>query len=345
MNAAVAAAEHGWLPDWTVRAGIRALLRQRLRDERLASADGTNVALARHLAAMREVPIAPVPDLANTQHYEVPADFFRQVLGPRLKYSCCWWPDGVSTLAGAEEAMLRLTCERAGLADGMRVLDLGCGWGAGALWIAEAFGNADVVAASNSMGQRRRIEQEAERRGLGNLTVVTADMNTFEPDGTFDRVVSVEMFEHMRNYDGLLSRISGWLRPGGKLFVHIFCHRQFCYFFEDAGSGDWMARNFFSGGMMPSDELLFSFEHRMSVEAHWRVDGREYQRTAMAWLDNLDARRAEVERSLARSGDASAARIEAERWRLFFLACSELFGYRSGTEWLVSHYLLSPNRA
>lgn len=344
MNPGIAAAEHGWIPDWVVRWGIRSMLRERLRHQRVVSADGIERARSRHLDAMRAGPVALVPNAANAQHYEVPAAFFGYVLGPRLKYSCGLWPAEVTTLADAEMAMLRLTCERAGVADGMRVLDLGCGWGSLALWVADVFPNVSVVAVSNSDAQRRYIEREADRRGFKNIAVVTHDMNTFHPEGTFDRVVSVEMFEHMRNYEALLSRVCSWLRPEGKLFVHIFCHRHFCYFFEDAGSGDWMARNFFTGGMMPCDDLLFGCERQVQVEAHWRVNGRQYQRTAEAWLSNLDSRRSEVEGVLA-SGGQAAGRVQAERWRLFFLSCAELFGYRDGEEWFVSHYLLSPTVA
>jgi cyclopropane-fatty-acyl-phospholipid synthase len=342
MTLGMAAAERGWLPDWAVRAGIRQLLQQRLREQQAASDPDANGAVSRHLDAMRTGPIALAPDTANSQHYEVPAGFFRRVLGPRLKYSCCWWPDGVTSLAEAEEAMLRLTTQRAGVGDGMRVLDLGCGWGSWALWVAEMYPHTEVVAVSNSTGQRRHIENDAARRGLRNVQVVTADMNSFEPEGTFDRVVSVEMFEHMRNYERLLSRVGSWLRPAGTLFVHVFCHRRYNYFFEDASSGDWMARHFFTGGMMPSGDLLFNFARQMQVETYWRLDGREYQRTAQAWLDNLDGNRAEVERVLAGSRGSTQARRDVERWRLFFLACAELFGYRNGEEWLVSHYLLRP---
>ena len=343
MSIGTLAAERGWLPDWLVRAGIRSLLRERLRGLGATSGDGPDPQRSRHLAAMRAGPIAPVPDAANVQHYEVPAGFFERVLGPRLKYSCGWWPAGVSTLAEAEESMLQLTTERAGVADGMRLLDLGCGWGSWSIWVAEAFPNVDVVAVSNSAGQRRYIEQEAVRRGLRNVTVVTADMNTFEPDGTFDRVVSVEMFEHMRNYERLLARIRSWLRSDGKLFVHIFCHRRFAYFFEDATSGDWMARHFFTGGMMPSNDLLFGVQGDLEVESHWRVSGREYQRTAEAWLRNLDRDRPKIERLLEASGSVVPGRVAVERWRLFFLACAELFGSENGEEWLVSHYLLRPS--
>lgn len=330
------------MPDWVVRSAIRALLRQRLRRERANAASASDH--EHRLATMRQGPVALTPAAANAQHYEVPAEFFAQVLGPHLKYSCCLWSGGAATLEDAERAMLRLTTERADIADGMRVLDLGCGWGSWALWAAEAYPNLHVTAVSNSAGQRSFIEQAARRRGLDNIAVLTADMNTFDPETTYDRIVSVEMFEHMRNYERLLSRIARWLRPSGKLFVHVFCHRQLSYFFEDGDDGDWMARHFFTGGMMPSADLLFQFEKEMEVEAHWEVDGREYQRTALAWLDNLDAHRAEVEAVLASTAGAGAgaARRDTERWRLFFLACAELFGYAAGQEWFVAHYLLHP---
>lgn len=338
----ITAAEYGWLPDWAVRAGIRSLLRERLRTLRLNIGEDADRQRSRHLAAMRAGPIAPVPAAANAQHYEVPAQFFERVLGPRLKYSCGWWPVGVSTLAEAEESMLRLTSDRAGVTDGMRLLDLGCGWGSWSLWVAETVPNVEVVAVSNSAGQRQYIEREAARRGLQNLTVVTADMNSFEPDGTFDRVVSIEMFEHMRNYGRLLSRIRSWLRPHGRLFVHIFCHRRYPYFFEDAASGDWMARHFFTGGMMPSQDLLSGVQGDLEVESQWRVSGREYQRTAEAWLQNLDRHRPEIERLLEAAGAAVSGRVAAGRWRLFFLACAELFGSDGGQEWFVTHSLLRP---
>ena len=342
MSVSIAAAERGWLPDWVVRAGVRSLLRGRLRRLQSAVGGGADRQRARHLEAMRAGPIAPVPAAANAQHYEIPAEFFEHVLGPRMKYSCGRWPAGVSTLAQAEESMLRLATERAGVQGGMRLLDLGCGWGSWSLWVAERFPNVDVVAVSNSARQRLHIDREAARRGLRNVTVVTADMNSFAPEGTFDRVVSVEMFEHMRNYERLLSRICSWLRPEGRLFIHIFCHRRFAYFFEDDTSGDWMARHFFTGGMMPSRDLLFDMQGDLEVETQWGVSGREYQRTAEAWLGNLDRHRTEIERLLGASGTGVSGRVAAERWRLFFLSCAELFGSDNGQEWFVSHYLLRP---
>ncbi|MCA9297813.1 MAG: class I SAM-dependent methyltransferase, partial [Phycisphaerales bacterium] len=293
---------------------------------------------------MREGPVAPVPELANEQHYEVPASFFGCVLGAHRKYSGCWWPDGVETLDDAERAALEVTCERAGLADGMRILELGCGWGSLSLWMAEAYPNASILAVSNSASQRAYIEGEASSRGLTNLRVVTKDMNEFETSERFDRVVSIEMFEHMRNYEVLLRRISTWLRPGGRLFVHVFAHRTTPYAFEVEGDGDWMARHFFSGGIMPSHDLFDEFGTDMSVRDRWVWSGVHYQKTAEAWLDNLDRRRVEATKILTSVAGVPEGRRLFHRWRLFFLACAETFGYRDGLEWTVAHYLLQPTR-
>lgn len=342
MRLAIGAAERGWLPDRAVRRGIRRLLRQRLEDERRRARDGMEPMLRRTLAAMRESPIAPATREANAQHYEVPADFFRIVLGPRMKYSACAWPAGVTSLDAAEAASLERTCARAGIADGMRVLDLGCGWGSLALWIARRYPAAQVVAVSNAPAQRRHIEAERDRDGLANLDVVTADMNRFDPPGFFDRVVSIEMFEHMRNLERLLGRIRSWLQPGGRLFVHLFAHRRYCYFFERDGEADWMARHFFTGGMMPSADLLPRCLNGLSLERQWSIRGRHYERTLRAWLARLDARRPEVEAVLARGRGRAAGRLATSRWRLFLLACAELFGFREGAEWGVAHYLLRP---
>jgi cyclopropane-fatty-acyl-phospholipid synthase len=262
----------------------------------------------------------------------MPARFFTRVLGPHLKYSSCYYPPGVRALADAERAMLELTAARAELADGQRILDLGCGWGSLSLWAAARFPNARITAVSNSAGQRAFIEAAAAARGLPNLSVITADVRTLElAPRSFDRVVSVEMFEHMRNYRDLLARIAGWLAPGGALFVHVFAHRRHAYPFEDGGSSDWMARAFFTGGLMPSVDLLPRFQDHLRVAASWQLDGTHYARTAEAWHDNLLAHRAEVIELL---GDPRWF----HRWRVFFLACAEMFGYREGREWLVAHY-------
>lgn len=319
-------AESGRLPLGMLRWGIRRLLRRRLRDERHRRRDP--------LRDLSSGPLALVPDLANAQHYELPPAFFELVLGPRLKYSSAYWPTGVETLAGAEVAMLELTRERAELADGQRVLELGCGWGSLSLALAQWFPAARIVAVSNSAVQRRFIEGRAP----GNLSVVTTDMNTFDTDGRFDRIVSVEMFEHMRNYRELLRRIAGWLEPGGKLFVHLFCHARLTYPFERDGEDDWMARYFFSGGLMPAFDLLPSFQDDLRLERQWAVGGEHYRRTARAWRENLEHRRAAVLAVLGDTYGAVHAELWFQRWRLFFLACEELFGFRGGSEWLVGHY-------
>ncbi len=338
-NLAFELTEQGVLPDLLVRRGIQRLLKQRLRE---IEADDTMVAGERQQAfvdSMQRAPVALVPEKANEQHYEVPALFFEQVLGPHLKYSCGYWPEGVHTLAGAENAALRETCSHAGLADGQRILELGCGWGSLTLWMARQFPHSQITAVSNSLSQAEFIHQRASHLGLDNIDLVTCDMNEFRPRETgFDRVVSVEIFEHMRNWPELFARVHDWLAPGGRFFMHVFVHRSTPYAFEDQGPGDWMSRHFFSGGMMPSDDLPLWFQQRLRLLRRWRWDGRHYQRTANAWLENMDASR-DLLQPLFDQTYGVASRQWWSRWRMFFLACAELFGYDRGQQWWVSHYL------
>ena len=330
-------AEQGRLPDTLLRAGIRRLCAARRR-ELLAQGDPARAA-DRFAEAMRSGPVAPVPDAANAQHYEVPAEFFALCLGPHRKYSSCLWPAGVNTLEAAEDAALNETCLRARLEDGMDILELGCGWGSLTLYMAARYPRSTITAVSNSASQREFIEAEARERGLANLRIVTCDMNDFHPEQDFDRVVSVEMFEHMRNYQTLLERVAEWLRPGGALFVHIFCHRSTPYSFETDGAANWMGRHFFTGGIMPSFDLFDRFADSLAVAQRWSWDGTHYQRTADAWLRHLDANKSAALSVLARDLPPDEARRQFHRWRIFFMACAELFGFDRGREWFVGHYL------
>ncbi len=375
--------EQGRLPDWLIRAGIRRNLKAKLA----AEADGGPTAVAERqrvfLAMLDAAPIAVHTQEANEQHYELPPEFFRLVLGPRLKYSCALYeaPDGgagkmpvsagakiplpaagnlpvsnaadlpvsnaakVMTLGAAEEAMLRLYEERADLADGQSILELGCGWGSLTLWMAERFPKAEITAVSNSAPQREFIQAECARRGLKPVTIITRDMNDFDPGRRFDRIVSVEMFEHMRNYRQLLQRVSRWLEADGRLFVHIFTHVRYGYFYEAGPDAPWIDRHFFSGGTMPPENLFDLVTNDLNVEAQWRVNGTHYGRTARTWLDNMDRNENRVRPLLARTYGPGQEDRWWNYWRVFFMACEELWNYRNGTEWVVSHYRLAPARS
>lgn len=324
--------DSGRMPEAILRGSIRTLLRAR-RSASTADPDE----LATELFAG---PVTTAVDAANAQHYEVPADFFELILGPRLKYSSAWWPDGVSTLEAAEEAMLALTCRRAGLADGQDILELGCGWGSLCLYNAARFPGARITAISNSRTQKEHIDTEARKRGLANLRVITCDINAFDiTPGTFDRVVSVEMFEHLKNYDRLFRHIARWLKPGGLLFTHIFTHSRLSYHFVPRDATDWMSRYFFTGGQMPAHDLLPQFQDELKLVQDWKLNGRHYQQTAEHWLQNMDRHKDEILPLFADTYGRDQAVKWWAYWRVFYMACAELWGYREGEEWLVSHYL------
>lgn len=336
------------LPDVVLRAVIRRLLAARSRAVTAGPEAARTERRAALLATLSDGPVTVAVAEANRQHYEVPTEFFERMLGPRLKYSSAWWPEGVDDLAGAEEAMLARTAAAALLEDGQDVLELGCGWGSLTLWIAEHHPASRIVAVSNSRTQREHIEAAARRRGLANVVVRTGDVARLGVDehtdlvraDAFDRVVSVEMFEHVRNHRELGRRIAGWLRPEGRLFVHVFAHRTDPYLFETGERADWMARHFFTGGMMPSHDWLIAALAPLEPELHEWIDGTHYARTLRAWLDRLDAVAPEViERFTADLGERRA-RAELARWRTFTIACEELFAHDGGREWGVSHLRL-----
>jgi cyclopropane-fatty-acyl-phospholipid synthase len=330
------------IPDFVVRQVIRYLLAQGLTEEKEKAAQSGDSYKANFVEMLKASPIALSTDTANQQHYEVPDDFYQIVLGHHLKYSSGYWPDGCNDLDVSEAAMLELTCERARIEDGDSILELGCGWGSLTLYMGQKFPNSRVTAVSNSKTQRHFIEQQAANRGLENITVVTADMNDFTIDRQFDRVVSVEMFEHMRNYQQLMHRISSWLKPGGTLFVHIFSHRFFAYTYDADGSGkNWMAENFFTDGVMPSDDLLLHFQDDLVITQHWNISGMHYHKTLEAWLVKHKQRKAEILALFKQVYSAEDALARWVAWKVFFMACSELFAYNNGREWGVSHYLFT----
>lgn len=328
------------LPDALIRLGIRHRLGETLKEHRAANPEDRRANILKHVHGLKEMPVAIATDEANEQHYEVPTRFYELVLGKHLKYSSGYWPSENTSFDESEAAMLALTCERAQLQDGQRILELGCGWGSLSLWMAEHYPNAKMTVVSNSRTQKAHIDGQAAKRGFKNLEVVTANMIHFEGvgDGIFDRVVSVEMFEHMKNYQTLLKRVASWMKPGGKLFVHIFTHRDCAYHYEVRSDNDWMAKYFFTGGQMPSDDTLLYFQDDLKIENHWVVSGEHYSRTSEAWLANMDRHKAKILPLFAETYGPDQATKWWVWWRLFFLACAELWGYRGGNEWVVSHY-------
>lgn len=332
-------ADQGYLPDAVVRKGIRKLVETRLSEINALDCEVGQKNMMQFIAEMKKASIAPLPEKANEQHYEVPAQFFHFCLGKHRKYSSCFWLPETKSLDEAEALALTQTCDHAQLVDGQTILELGCGWGSLSLWMAEHYPNSRVTGVSNSNSQREYIMAQAKARGLNNLTIVTADMNVFEAEAQYDRIVSVEMFEHMRNYQVLYNKVASWLKPNGLFFKHIFVHRNTPYAFEVQGKDDWMSQYFFSGGMMPSDDLPLHFQDDLRLVNKWRWNGQHYEKTANAWLANMDANHDAITPLLEKTYGKPQAELWRQRWRIFYMACAELFGYKDGQEWWVSHYL------
>ena len=330
-------AEKGIIPDYFIRQGIVRNCENRLNNENVSNTEKVSLKKQSWIQQMKDSPIALVPEKANEQHYEVPPAFFENVLGKHLKYSSGYWPDGVNSLDESEESMLELSFERAQLADGDSILELGCGWGSLTCYMASKLPNSKITAVSNSKDQKEHILNRCKNQGLDNIEVITADMNDFETKDKYDRVVSIEMFEHMRNYKKLLSKISSWLNDDGKLFIHIFTHQSVVYPFENQGEADWMAREFFSGGMMPSHDLLLHFQDDLIIDDVWSMSGTHYEKTSLAWVNKMDANKDSIMKIFLKTyGDN--AKLWFQRWRIFFMSCEKLFGYNNGSEWGVSHY-------
>ncbi|MES2591498.1 MAG: cyclopropane-fatty-acyl-phospholipid synthase family protein [Bacteroidota bacterium] len=331
--------EKDTIPDFIIRKGIRGLLKQRLQQENKGNAEAQQAHLIKLVDELKQSPIAVNTSDANEQHYEVPTKFYQYCLGKHLKYSSGYWKNGVEDIDTSERDMLELTCERAELKDGQNVLELGCGWGSLSLFMAEKFPKSTFTVVSNSRTQKLHIDEQAKNRGIHNLMVITTDINVFTLDTTFDRVVSVEMFEHMRNYQLLMHKVATLLKPDGKLFVHIFTHKEYAYKFEVIDESDWMSKYFFTGGIMPSDHLLLYFNEHLNIEQHWNVNGIHYSKTSEAWLQNMDKNKAEIMPLFEETYGKDQAVKWWVYWRIFYMACAELWRYNDGNEWIVSHYL------
>lgn len=333
--------EKNWIPDLIIRFGIRRLLKQRLREENKGKPEAQEEHLKSLVQELSASDIGVNTAEANTQHYEVPTTFYQYCLGKHLKYSSGFWKDGVTDIDESEQDMLELTCQRADLKNGQHVLELGCGWGSLSLFMARKYPESKFTVVSNSKTQKIYIDEQAKLRGLDNLTVITADINTFTINDLFDRVVSVEMFEHLRNYRLLFKKISSFMKPDAKMFVHIFTHKVYAYKFEVKDESDWMSRYFFTGGIMPSNKLFDYFDEDLMIRERWVVNGAHYSKTAEAWLRNMDQHRHEIMPLFEKTYGSDQALKWWVYWRIFFMACAELWGFNKGEEWMVCHYLFT----
>lgn len=330
--------EKGLLPDRLVRLGIRKLCEQRLKEESAFDCEAQGERYHEFLQQLKSSEVAIKTDKANEQHYEVPAQFYHYALGKNLKYSSAFWPEDVNNLDQAEQAMLELYAERGEFVDGQDVIELGCGWGSLTLYLAAKYPNSQITGVSNSNSQREYIEQQARERGLSNITIITQDINRFDPGRQFDRIISIEMFEHVRNYEVLFERVSNWLKDDGKVFLHVFCHRYLMYPFLEEGDDNWMGRYFFSGGQMPAADTFLNFQRELQLDRRWLVNGQHYEKTSNAWLENMDRHHKQIIPLFETVYGKDIAKIWFQRWRIFFMACAELFGYAGGNEWMVAHY-------
>lgn len=331
--------EKGIVPDPLLRFGIRKLLQERLNSENKGDQEKQKEHFMKLLDFLKESEIAVHTDDANKQHYEVPTEFYKIVLGKFLKYSSCYWTEKTSNLSEAEENMLKITCERAGIVDGEKILDLGCGWGSLSFYIADNYPNCQITSVSNSSTQREYIENKKVALKADNIEIITSDINEFNTDKKFDRIISIEMFEHLRNYKKLFHKLHNLLEENGKLFVHIFTHSKFAYLYEVKDETDWMSKYFFTGGIMPSDDLLLYFARDFEIVNHWVVNGKHYEKTANEWLNNFDRNRSQIARIFEKTYGKENSVKWINYWRVFFMSCAELWGYNKGNEWQVSHYL------
>ncbi|XP_028807031.1 (S)-coclaurine N-methyltransferase [Neltuma alba] len=331
--------ERNLLPDVVVRRLTRLLLASRLRSGYKASSQPQLSDLLHFVHSLREMPIAIETDKPKVQHYELPTSFFKLVLGKNLKYSSCYFSSASNTLDDAEEAMLELYCERSRIKDGHTVLDVGCGWGSLCIYIAKKYSNSRVTGICNSTTQKAYIEEKCRDLMLQNVEIIVADISTFEMDASYDRIFSIEMFEHMKNYKDLLKKIAGWLKEDGLLFLHHFCHKAFAYHFEDKNEDDWITRYFFTGGTMPSANLLLYFQDDVTVVNHWLVNGKHYAQTSEEWLKRMDQNLTSIKPIMESTYGKESAVKWTVYWRTFFIAVAELFGYNNGEEWMVAHFL------